>query len=52
MSDLFFYVFYLLVNSLPEVLCSFLKPSEYLYDYYFKFSIRHITYLFHVALLL
>ena len=41
----FFNVFYLFVEDLTEVLHSFLKSSGYLYDHYFRFSIRHITYL-------
>ena len=40
-----FYVLYVFVEGLVKVLHSFLKSSEYFYDHYFKFSIRHKTYL-------
>ena len=38
-------LFYLVVKYPTDVLHSFLKFTEYLYDHYFKFFIRHITYL-------
>lgn len=35
-------LFLICVNGLTDVLYSFLKSSEYSYDHYFKFSIRHV----------
>lgn len=41
----FFFNTYPCGKGLPEVLYSLLKPSEYPYDHWFKFSIRHVTYI-------
>ena len=41
-DSLFFYLF---AKCLTDVYHSFLKSNEYLYDYSFKFSIWHITYI-------
>ena len=35
---------YLFIKDLTEVLHSFLECVEYLYDHYFKLSIRHINF--------
>ena len=44
----FFFYHFEFFNGLTDVLYSFLKSSEYLYDHYFKFSFR----ILHIPLLL
>jgi len=41
-SNWFFYLFSLCVKGLTDAFYSFLKPTEYLYDCYFKFSISYL----------
>ena len=44
-----FHVCYLFIEGLIEFFHSSLQPGEYFYDHYFKSSLKHIFYLFHLV---